>query len=160
MFKQLLRQRQGSDDTAKLAAVSNKTILEALEATPVRPLQKEFKPGDLITQEILRKDPSDGEPMTRYRFPLPGQPAKVVAVILNPELSGDDKGSSDRGAEDIVIHTFTGVDDKVLEFIVSSRFFRKFDAKKDKGVDPEVKAFIASKTEGECHGGIWGVCHA
>jgi hypothetical protein len=154
MFERLLRQRQGSDDTAKLAAVSNKTILEALEATPVRPLQKEFKPGDLITQEILRKDPSDGEPMTRYRFPLPGQPAKVVAVILNPELSGDGKSSSDRGAEDIVIHTFTGTG-MVLEFIVSSRFFRKFDAKKDKGVDPEVKAFRRRRPLR-----LGGVCHA
>jgi len=122
----------------------NEDILSVLHAKDIRPLQKEFQVGDLITQEILFLDPSNGKPTTAYTFPLPGQPAKVVARIPNPLFHDDEVGVS-CGVEDILIQGVSVVSDTDLtmrerEISVASRFFRPW--KEGETIDPIVADWI------------------
>jgi hypothetical protein len=138
MFEQMLKQmasREANKKSLKNFLVKpSSDILKKLKAKKARPMQKEFIPGDLITQETLNIN--KGVPDFRYRFPLEGHPAEVVAVLANPVFDdADEPGYA--GYKDLIIHTFNG--EEIAEYIVCSRFFRKFNKATDTGVVPPVK---------------------
>lgn len=95
------------------------------------PLTKPFTTGDFITATIMEGHEEigcdcenckgrEGKPATRYRFPLPGHPAKVIGVIP-PHLQEIDDGSGILDIDDLVIAVVTP--GGVKEFTVSSRHF-------------------------------------
>jgi hypothetical protein len=126
-------------------SLSSKQILSKLQNHQPLPLRNEFSPGDIVTQ-VCRPEfegiPGTDEQVTRYAFPLPGHPAIVDAVVLDPSFEAE--GSSTFGYNDIVIRTFNGM--VVSQFVVSSRYFRKWDEEKDAGIDPIYMASIEEPT--------------
>lgn len=120
-----------------LAKIENSTILESLRTRTPLPLQIPFKAGDLITQTIYGVDSNDGEPMRRYKFPLPGQPALVQQVIDCPAVDTDGPAS----VQDLYIST-VAPDGVVREHVVSSKFFRAWE--KDETVDETLLAWFKS----------------
>lgn len=95
------------------------------------PLAKSFNIGDFVTSTIMEGrenvdsdyENNNGDktkPVTRYRFPLPGHPAKVIGVVPHYlQKIEDDSGLID--IEDLVIVVDTP--DGMKEFVVSSRHF-------------------------------------
>lgn len=149
MLEELFGQRNKKKELAHLLAVSeikNEEILACLESHQSRPITKEFQVGDLVTQDLLTID-SDGEPRVRYKFPLMGQPAKVVGLVPKGLLRLEDKNADSTlfGIDDMVIATHTGTGLK--EFLVSSRFFRKFNPESDTQTNPDSISYWKSELQ-------------
>jgi len=106
-----------------LAKVSSGEIAKKLKATPKLPMQNMFEEGELVTQIILGVAPSDGEPMTRYKYPEPGQPAMVVGHIHDPKITGGDKGFA--GLDDIEVLCMDA-NGEIGHYVVASRYFRRW----------------------------------
>jgi len=109
------------DQAKKLAEATSESILKAIENE--KPFaQNNFRVGDLITQVIRNEKCPCGhcsERDYRYKFPVPGQPAKVVAV-QNNAIYSDDKYQLTR--EDLVIRLFNG--NHIRDYCVDSSAFR------------------------------------
>jgi len=130
-----------------LLGVENAEILKKLTIHSARKSQTNFVPGDLVTQTIMFVDPSDGEPMRAYSFPLPGQPAQVVEMLPSDlQKLNMREGSPAWGVDDMVISTMgpTGV---IQESVVSSRHFKGWTP--GESVDPAMVAFITGTTRTE-----------
>ena len=106
------------------------TIMIALENYKPLPIKQTFKPDELVTQIITKIDPKDGEPMRRFSFPLPGQPARVIGMIENPKFISQEEGDANY-YEDLLIAVAVAQvpprqDFEVREYVVSSRYFRPY----------------------------------
>lgn len=149
MIEALFGRRNKKKEIAHLLQVSeikNEEILACLESHQSRPITKKFQVGDLVTQDLLTID-SDGEPMVRYKYPLMGQPAKVVGLVPKEllQLKDEKKDSTLFGIDDMVIATHTGTGLK--EFLVSSRFFRKFHPESDTQTNPDSVSYWKSELQ-------------
>ena len=148
MLEQLLaelHQKARGNVAKNTLALPFETILEKIKSHPYLPLENIFTKGQLVTQVIAGVDLS-GEPETRYKFPLPGQPAIVVDVIPNAPVT-EGKPSIFWGKDDISIGVLTPIG--VKHFIASSRYFRPWNPETDTKVDDLVEADINKKTKAD-----------
>ena len=135
MFEEMMRGLAAEQGKKKMRKAvrdfNNSDILAKLDTTPALPVKNNFKPGDLITQVVVNVE-KDGEPNTRYKFPMPGQPAKVVGVIENPDFEEDSCGNKN-GHKDLLVQAALANDPSepnkmvVREYCMCSRYFRLWE---------------------------------
>jgi hypothetical protein len=155
MFDEIIKsmQARGRAKSRKITKdMKTEDILSTFNAHNSLPLSNVFTKGELVTQVITHIDKGDGEPLRRYAFPIPGQPARVVAMLANPGFTAEDTGSG-AGYNDLLIEAAVPCSNEnptpeVREYRVSSRYFRPWI--EGETIPPELADFIdkqAAETE-------------
>lgn len=150
MFDEIINSMQARDRAKSRKIIKDmktEDILSTFNAHNSLPLSNVFTKGELVTQVITHIDKGDGEPMRRYFFPMPGQPARVVAMLANPDFTADDTGCG-AGYDDLLIEAAVPCSKEnptpeVREYLVSSRYFRTWS--EGEVVPPDLAAFIDKK---------------